>query len=391
MKKILHVITRLDRGGSPEDTLYTCLHLRRQGLECAVIYGSAELAPENLMKQAADAGVKFILAPGLVRSVSPLKDITAFLQVFSIIKREKPDIIHTHTSKAGIIGRWAAWLSNSLGLTGAKIVHSTHGHVFYGYYNRFVSSLFVLIEKFTAAITDRITVLTDNEITETLSYGIGRRGLFTVIHSGIEYRPQTSGSGLRQKLSIAQDTVIIGSAGRLDPVKGYVDFVNAAKLVLDKAWPGKIVFLLTGDGIQMPLVGKMVRELGISGNFILSGWQNNVEDYIQACDIYVQPSINEGLGKTILMAQMLGRPIVATRVQGIVSLIEHGKTGLLANPRDPADLAEKIVSLLGDPQQKKMLGENAKHWVYETDPLTGNYRFSVEQMNALYSGLYRSL
>jgi glycosyltransferase involved in cell wall biosynthesis len=433
MKKIVHIITRLDRGGSPEDTLYTCIDLRKQGYECAIIHGISELPPEALMKQASDAGVKFILAPNLVRSISPLKDLSALLKIFSILREEKPDIVHTHTSKAGIIGRWSAWFykisrnfntpSPSRGEGGDEgehdnvstpspqsspqrgeevitkrglqsrvaIIHSTHGHVFYGYYSLITSSLFILAERLTAPITDKITVLTENEIDETLKYKIGREGLFTVIHSGIEYRTVTAGADLRNKYNISPDTIVVGSAGRFDPVKGYIDLVLAAKVILSAKPLQKIVFLLTGDGSEMPVLKILIGDPAASCNFILPGWQADVEGHIQACDIYVQPSINEGLGKTILMAQMLGKPIVATKVQGIVSIIEHGKTGLLAKPANPIDLAEKISALINDKQKRLTLGENAKNWICEKDPSTGYYKFSVEQMNALYMKLYLSL
>jgi len=396
LKKILHIITRLDRGGSPEDTLYTCINLRKQGYECVIVHGISKLPPESLMREASGVGVKFILAPELGRTINPVKDLLAFIGIFSILRREKPDIVHTHTSKAGIIGRWAAWLYNLNPKSQlpnpkkAKIIHSTHGHVFYGYYNRFISLLFILAERLTANITDTITVLTENEITETLSYKVGYPDLFTVIHSGIEYRTSSAKANIRQKLGISPDAIVIGSAGRFDPVKGYVDLVTAAKIILSIKDSEKIVFLLTGDGIQMPVIKKMISG-PMAGNFILTGWQNNVEDYIQAYDIYVQPSINEGLGKTILMAQMLGRPVVATKVQGIVSLIDDNRTGLLANPHNPKDLAEKITMLINDKGKRDKLGENAKNWVFEKDPETSFYKFSVEQMNALYMKLYSRL
>ncbi|MHB9154212.1 MAG: glycosyltransferase family 4 protein [Endomicrobiales bacterium] len=388
MKKILHIITRLDRGGSSEDVLYQCIHSRDNGHECCLVYGKTDIPPVRLTADAVLKGVRLISVPSLVRGFNPVKDLHAFIRICRELAREKPDIVHTHTSKAGILGRWAAWAYRLPGGRKTKIVHSTHGHVFYGYYPRPLSLLFVAAEKAAALVTDTLIVLTGNEVAEHLLFGVGKKEQFAVVHSGITYKAAAEEHTLRRELRIPENALVVGSAGRLDPVKGYLSLVEAARCLEKERRAQRTVYLLVGDGSQRKMLENRARAYGLGDAFIFAGWRDNVEEYLSLMGIYVQPSLNEGMGKTIVTAQALGKPVVASRVQGIVSLIKDGETGLLVPPADPEALARAVRALLDDGSLRERLGEAARKSVFEAGAGTPYRRFSIEYMNHLMDDIY---
>ncbi|HCJ66910.1 MAG TPA: hypothetical protein DHV62_06175, partial [Elusimicrobia bacterium] len=274
--KIVHTITRLDKGGSSENILLTVTHLARQGYDCSLIYGKTTDPPVELIKEAETAGVKFIPIESLVRSISPVCDFLAFLRLLVLLRLLRPDLVHTHSSKAGILGRWAAWFLNLLSLITnhpyligrsperrqspiIKIIHTPHGHVFYGYYGKTISAIFVLIEKITVIITDKIIALTKGEKNESLAYGVGRAEQWEVIHSGVDLSVSPlvrlsvgSLNSTNQLIHQLTNKLIVGSVGRLDPVKGYKYFVEAIPLITQSPITNhqSLKFLIVGDGTE---------------------------------------------------------------------------------------------------------------------------------------------
>jgi glycosyltransferase involved in cell wall biosynthesis len=386
--KVLQIITRLDRGGSSESLLHHAISLRQKGETVGILYGATAAPEEELIAQARSNGVEFIPLATLVRDIRPLTDLRALAGIYRVLCAFRPDIIHTHTSKAGFLGRASAWLYRVPAARRATVIHSTHGHVFYGYYGRLLSNLFVLLEKLAAAVTDRIVVLTANEREEHLTRSIGRRDQFRVVHSGIVYEDRQQGTVLRSRLDIPENALVIGSAGRLDPVKGYLTFIEAAGILNSRQREQRLFFLLIGDGSQRSEIEDSIRRYGLTGSVTITGWVKNPDDYIANVDIYVQPSLNEGLGKTILSAQRRGKPVIATRVQGIVSLITDNATGLLVEPGKADDLALAMCRLAADPVLREHLGANARTAIEQRSPDTGYPLFSVEQMNYLFEQLY---
>lgn len=385
--KILHIITRLDRGGSAEDLIQNCIYLHNKGYINKIVCGR-NINPTYLLSELKSKNIPLINISCLNRNINLFFDLFAFLKILKLLFKEKPNIIHTRTSKAGIIGRWSAWLYKILFNKNVKIIHSTHGHVFYGYYNLFLSYLFILSEKITAYITDKIIVLTENEITECLKYGIGNKKKFQVIHSGVQYDIKLSGVSLRDQLNIKSDTLIIGSAGRLEPVKGYDFFIESAKILKDKYPDINIKYLIIGDGSQKEFLENKVKKYNLKNKFIFTGWKDNVLDYISVVDIYVQPSMNEGFGKTVILAQLLGKPVIATYVQGFISIIQNMKTGILVSSKNPLELAESIKYLIDNKNLREKLVFNAKKYVLEKNIQTNFYKFSTEYMNYLLEKLY---
>jgi glycosyltransferase involved in cell wall biosynthesis len=380
--KILYIITRLDKGGSAEHVLECCEYFeKKDDFEVILVYGGET----KLNLDFKNYYVKF-----LQREISPIKDIVAFFKILEIIIKEKPDIIHTQSSKAGIIGRWAAWLARttSYKLQATKIIHTPHGHIFYGYYGKLRTLLFLLLERLTAKITDKLVALTEGEKNESLSFGVGKEQQWVIIPSGIDYKfelrvsRKLRDSELKEKLGISKNSIVIGTVARLEPIKGIRYLVDAAKIIL--SLPSSyllpsIYFLIVGDGSERKFLEEKVKKLGIKDKFI----------FMSIMDIYVQPSVNEGMGKTIVLAELLGKPVVATNVQGIPSVVIDNETGILVPPRDSQKLAEAIVKLINDENLRTKMGENAKKWVYKI--VDGYPQFSQQRMLFLLENLYKML
>ncbi len=415
--KIVHIITRLDKGGSSENVLLTCQNLDKNKYEPVLIYGLSQ-STENKLP------IKNYRVEQLVREISPLKDIIAFLKIYKIIKKEKPDIVHTHSSKAGFIGRWSAWFYNFFSVVShhssviTKIVHTPHGHVFYGYFGKIKSMFFLLLEKITVKITDKLVALTEGEKNESLKFGVGKPNQWVVVHSGVNNPPVSpfrkgglerdfnkgglegdfNKMGIRKKdFGIPESAIVIGTVARLEPVKGVKYFIDAIKIIVaqfieqnnmpDKS--GNYKFLIVGDGSERKILEKEIEKSGLKDKVIFTGMRDDVLDLISIMDIYVQPSLNEGMGKTLVQASLFSKPIIATKVQGIPDVVIDGKTGLLVLPARPDLLAEAIVKLIKDENLRKKIGENAYQYVNEK--IDGYSRFSIERMIFLLEELYKSI
>ena len=369
--KVAHIITRLDRGGSPDNTLLTVLGHDPARYRVTLVSGLTTF-PSPLvcrLKDRPDIAVHFL--PTLVRAIRPLSDLRALWALYLLCRRERFDLVHTHTSKAGILGRWAAWLAGC-----KRLVHTPHGHVFTGYYGPVLSRLFVYVERLTAAITDTIITLTPRGIEEFLAWRIAPEEKFTVIPSGVELEgfaspsPADGGSSVRTALSLHPDEPIVGSVGRLDRVKGYDQLVEASVLVLQErpgAW-----FVVAGDGDERRTLENQAHRLGVAGRWRFLGWQEDLEPLYHSFDLSVLPSRNEGMGRAAVEAMACGRPVVATAVGGVPSVVKDGVTGLLVPPEDPKALARAILQLLEDETARRRMGEAGPQWVRE--------RFSCQAM-----------
>ncbi len=393
--KILHIITRLDKGGSAENVLLCCEYFsKKNDFEVVLIYGGKT----KLNLDFKNYYVKF-----LQREISLINDIIAFFEILKIVIKEKPDIVHTHSSKAGFIGRWATYFSSKFKVKGlkTKIVHTPHGHIFYGYYNKFITSFFVFFEMITAKITDKLIALTEGEKNESLSFGVGKKEQWVVIPSGVDYslKFRVQSSELKEKLGISKNSIIVGTVARLEPIKGIKYFVESAKVVVSFYYRylksptcyllAPIYFLIVGDGSERKFLEERVEKLGMKDRFIFTGMRDDVVDLISIMDIYVQPSINEGMGKTIVLAELLGKPVVATNVQGIPSVVIDNETGFLVPPRDPQKLANAIIKLIENKTLREKMGQSAKVWVNKI--VDGYPQFSKERMLFLLENLYKSI
>ena len=363
--KVVHIITRFDKGGSAENTFLTVQGLNKDKYEVILIRGLAEeslmgpeeaAAVERNLAEAEKSGVKVITTPELVRSIQTVNDLKALFALIYIFKDERPDIVHTHTSKAGILGRWAAFFTNI-----KIIIHTPHGHVFWGYFNKWKTACFILLERLTALITDKIIALTEQEKKDHLHFKIAPDKKFTVIHSGIDLTAfsdvQINASAMREKLGIPPEALVVGTAGRLTPIKGQKYLLEAAAEI-SKQKPD-MFFVFLGDGELAPELSQIVSSLGIK-NVMFLGWRQDVPEVMSTFDIFVLPSLNEGMGKVLVEAMALGKPIVASNVGGIPDLVTHNRNGLLVPPADVEGLAYGINVLLHDPLKRKEMSNRGK-------------------------------
>lgn len=380
-RAIVHIITRLDKGGSAENVLITCDRLAATGrYEATLICGKTEFSAGN-------SSCTTVVVPSLVRSISPFNDMKAFWSVYRALRNLRADIVHTHSSKAGFIGRWAAWLAGV-----RTIVHTPHGHVFYGYeFSAFTSFIYLILERICVPITDRLVGLTNGEMNESISYGVGKAGKWSVIHSGVDYPALPSGTRARMRSSfgIQPGDIVVGTVARLEHVKGVIHLIHAAAGFCTRSRSPKVVCLIVGDGKERSAIEKVIDEHGIRDKVICTGMRNDVFELMSAMDIYVQPSLNEGMGKTIIQAQSVGLPVVGSRVQGIPDALQENLTGLLVPPADPDAIRAAVERLIDNAALRQQMGAAAAAWVNES--IDGHKRFSVDRMVHLLDKLYVSL
>jgi glycosyltransferase involved in cell wall biosynthesis len=387
LNKILHIITRLDRGGSAENTLLTCLGLVEK-YELVLVHGLSlesnmtDLEKETVdsrIKNAMERGVNVIPFPSLVRRISPLQDLRALFYLWRLIMREKPDMIHTHTSKAGILGRWAAWLARV-----PIIVHTAHGHVFYGHFGPLASRFFVLLERFMALTTDRMIALTEGERNDYITFSVSRPDKILTIHSGVEIddylSAQVNVEEKRESLEISTKGPVVGTVGWLLPIKGPMHLLNAMESVWMDYPETTLIFVGKGD-LEEELRSK-AWQMGVSDRVKFLGWRDDIPEIMQILDVFVLPSLNEGMGRVLAEAMAAGKPVIASHVGGIPDLVKPGQNGFLVEPGDVSGLSRAITRLLSDKKIRDEMGRKGREMCQD---------FSVEKMIEKIDVMYASL
>jgi glycosyltransferase involved in cell wall biosynthesis len=383
-KKVVHIITRLDHGGSARETVQTVLGHDRSRFHVSLAFGRPETTTADdaaLLKadlhQLDQAGVSVFQVPPLAREINPLLDAWATVSLWRLLRSVQPEVVHTHTSKAGALGRVAAWLAGI-----PVVVHTPHGHVFYGYYGWFLSTLFCYAERLLARLTDRIVTLTDRGAQEHVQNKIAGPLKFVTIQGGIDLAQvrsvQVDPAVKRKELGLPPEGPIIGTVGRLVPIKGHTWLLRAVPRVLAE-FP-QVCVVLIGDGPMQDELKELAAELGISPHVVFLGTRPDIPECLAALDLFVLPSLNEGMGRVLLEAMAVGCPVVATRVGGIPDIVVDGTTGLLVSPRDDRALAEAILTLLRDRSQRASYGEAARRQV--------DARFDVKTMVRNIERLY---
>lgn len=370
--RVLHVITRLVVGGAQENTLLTVRELQARGYEVELAAGP-ETGPEGALP--VPEGIVFHAIPTLVREIRPLADLRALWDLYRLMRRGY-DVVHTHTSKAGVLGRVAARLARV-----PLLVHTPHGHVYHGYGGKLRSRLFVWVERVLGRWTDVLVALTESERREHLAEKVGRAEQWCVIPSGVEIERYRKPTALRRSdLGVPDRSFVVGCVARLVPVKGIEDAITATAQLVDRTPPVHLV--LVGDGPQRAACQKLAGQLGLQERVHFLGLRRDVPDLLPLFDLLVLPSRNEGMGRVLVEAQAAGVPVVATRVGGVPDLVSEGETGRLVPPGDPAALAAAIRSLAGDRATVARMRNAARARVAES--------LSAEAMVASLEAVYRS-
>jgi glycosyltransferase involved in cell wall biosynthesis len=357
--RALHVITRLTLGGSSESTVAQVLALGRAGYDCRLAVGVAESEPSTLA-DARRRGCPVIPVAALGRRLSPSRDLAALLTLLRLVRRERPMILHTHTSKAGFTGRLAARLAGV-----PIVIHQPHGHIFYGYYGAVGSALFVRIERLAARWADRIVTLTERGSHEHLVRGIGRREQFVAIPSGVPtaaLRAGAPGPGrARARLGIAGGALVIAGAGRLVRVKGFDLLLAALPRVLSELTDAHVV--LVGDGPEREALQAQATRLGVADRVVFAGAVRSageVLEHLAAADVCAAPSRNEGMGRALVEAMALGLPVVGAAVGGIPDVVGSDEAGRLVPAGDAEALAAALIELGLDAPLRRRLGDAAR-------------------------------
>lgn len=383
-RSVAHIITRLDRGGSPQNTLLTVLGLDPSLYRATLITGLTT-APTPMMNRLLDRrDIDLIFVPSLIRPLSPVSDLRALWALYRICRRGEFDMVHTHGSKAGIIGRWAAWLAGC-----RLLVHTCHGSVFSGYAGRLFSRLFVYAERLTARITQQIITLTPEGAEEFLAFDIAPEEKFASIPSGVEVErfspPAEHDKALaRQKMGLPREGPIVGSVGRLDWIKGYDLLVEASALVLRKR--PDVLFAVAGDGHEREALEELTRRLRVAHRWRFLGWRDELELIYKAFDLSVLPSRNEGMGRTAVEAMACGLPVVATAVGGLPYVVEDGVTGLLVKPDSPRALAGAILKFIEDEAALRRMGLAGPKRARERF----SHRMMLDDIHRIYARLFNA-
>jgi glycosyltransferase involved in cell wall biosynthesis len=377
--KVFHVITKLELGGAQKVTLMTLERLPRDRYEVGLASG-----PEGLLVDWANRipDLKRVWLPSLVREVRPLQDLTAFLTLFRLFRREKPQVVHTHSAKAGILGRWAAKLAGV-----PFIFHTAHGFGFNDTQRPAVRGFYVWLERLTAKITTRFVVVSFANAEKAEQSKILRRGEWLLCRDAISVSEFMQPGPRRAKLpewKIPDDEFVVGMIACLKPQKSPVDFVDVAAHVLKRNT--RAHFVLAGDGELRPDVEKRIQEHGIGSHFTLLGWQTDMPEVYRNLDVVVLTSLWEGLPCVFSEAMAGELPLVATNVDGAREAIVHGENGFLHEPHDVEGMAESVIRLLEDSELRQTMGKHGKSRVMEFDIST-----SVANLESAYRDCLSSL
>lgn len=402
--KILRIIARLNVGGPARHVVWLTDELAKYGDDTLLIAGSVPDGEEDMSYFADQHGVRPYYISEMSRELS-LRDAICIYKVLCEIRRFRPDVIHTHTAKAGAVGRAAALISRGVDLitfqSGRRpaVVHTFHGHVFHGYYGRLKSWLFVVIERLLARLaTDAIIVISDSQFREIHGqYAIGRKDQFRIVPLGIDLdsficEPATRGAA-RSELGIADEEIAIAFFGRLTAIKNLPMFLQAAQYFIKSSDAPQAKFFIVGDGSERGRLEEMCEDLGIAESVDFLGAREDVARLFSAFDIIGLTSLNEGTPLSILEAMAAGRPVISTLVGGVSDLLGDEvetignlsvrQRGVGVPSRDARAFAKGLLYLANDEKLRQKLAKNASEFVTLK---YGKHRL-VDDIRKLYSEL----
>jgi glycosyltransferase involved in cell wall biosynthesis len=364
--RVIHIITKLELGGAQQNTLYTVEHLDRSRFSVALWSGEGGILDEEAEKI---GDVDFVVVPELVREVRPERDFMALAQLSTMLKDEvkrsgAPVIVHTHSSKAGVLGRLAARRARV-----PAVVHTFHGFGFNDFQAWPVRRAYILAERLAGRVTDRFIAVSRANLETAVGLKIARREKIRVIRSGIkiaefERRPFDARAKKRE-LGLDPDRPLALMVACMKPQKGPVDFVRAAALALGAA--PRAQFAVAGDGELRPEMERAVAEAGLAERFKLLGWRRDVAELMWSADALVLTSLWEGLPRVYPQAMAAGLAIVGTRVDGAAEAVSDGENGWLLAPHDVPGIAARIAEFLNDPARARAMGEKGRARLAEFD------------------------
>ena len=379
--RVLHVIARLNIGGTASHVILLTQLLSTPRFAPLLVAGQVSPAEGDMSYLAAEKGVTPYIIPELGREIRWQDDVIVLWKFYRLMRAQRPTIVHTHTAKAGLLGRVAAKLAGV-----PIIVHTFHGHVFHSYFSPRKTQLFLWLERLLGKLTDAIITVSPQQRAEILAYGIGAPDKVRAIDLGLELEQFVDRRGprgkFRQELGIGADVPLIGIVARLVPVKGHAYFLAAAQQVLAQFADAE--FVIIGDGELRGALEQQADVSGIRPHVHFTGFRRDLADIYADLDVVVLSSLNEGLPVSLIEAMAAGKPVVAAQVGGVRDLVAHEKTGLLVPPKDSLALAQGISRMLSLPLQARVaMGQAGRASVYP------KYQINtlVENVEALYEEL----
>lgn len=378
--RVLRIIARLNVGGPALHTTLLTERLDPRRYDARLVAGVEAPTEGNYLALHGTALERLTLLPALGREVSGATDPVVLAQLVRLMRRVRPHVVHTHTAKAGALGRLAARLAGV-----PVVLHTYHGHVFHGYFPPRRTRVFLAIERALARLTDCLLAVSATVRDELLALGVGQPARFRVMPLGLDLDRYGTVEALRGKLraelGLPADAPVVTIVARLVPIKAHEVFLRAARLV-QAALPGS-QFLVVGDGERRAPLEALAADLGLAGSIHFLGWRRDLEHVYADSWVVALTSRNEGSPVSLIEAMAAERPVVATRVGGVPDLVEDGLTGRLVPPDDPAALADALVGLLGDGPRRQALGQAARRRVVPA--------FAAERLVAGMQGLYEEL
>lgn len=379
--RILQVITKLELGGAQQHAIHVSRRLSEMGFDVTLAAGPGGLLDED----AARGPFRHVVIDDLVREVSPLRDARALAALVRLVRRTKPDVVHSNSSKAGVLGRIAGRLGGA-----RAVVHTVHGWSFSENHPRAARLVYRNVERLLAPWTDHFVSVSARDLETGRALGLVREGRGSVIRSGVDldaFAPDGPGrpgrAERRAEWGVLDEDVVVVNLSCLKPQKAPLDFVAAAAAALRES--PRLFFVLVGDGELRPAVEEAVARAGIGDRFVLAGWRDDVPELLRGADVFALTSLWEGLPRAVVQARLAGLPVVATTVNGIPEAVEDGRTGFLVAPGDVEGTASLLARLGRDVELRRSLRRAA------LDSPDFRREFDQEEMVRRHAELYRRL
>jgi glycosyltransferase involved in cell wall biosynthesis len=381
--RVAHVITRMILGGAQENTLHTCDHLNRSAEWDVLLITGPPLGPEGeLLSEVERLGIPCVVVDSLRREIDPLLDVAATCRLAGLLRRFRPAIVQTHSSKAGILGRTAASLARV-----PVVVHTVEGLPFHRYASPLANACYIAAERAVAPITDHTVCVAEAMVRQATQAGIRPRGGYSVIYSGMDVdayaRAGAERAGVRARYGFGPDDVVIGKVARLFELKGHEYVLRAAPRIVAECPAAR--FLFVGDGALRGHLERVTADAGLADRVVFAGLvpPEEVPAMVSAMDVVVHASLREGLARALVQGLLCEKPVVTYGLDGAPEVIIDGVTGRLVPPESVDELAEAVIDVIRHPEQAQAMAAEGRRRFAD--------RFRIETMVGETEALYRRL
>ncbi|WP_413852565.1 glycosyltransferase family 4 protein [Candidatus Ruminimicrobium bovinum] len=372
-KKVAVIITKLELGGAQKVAIALCEKINKELFDTFMICGCDGILSDEVKQQN-----KVYFVKNLIREINPIKDLKAAISIYKILKKEKPDVIHTHSSKAGILGRVCGWLAGI-----PVIIHTTHGFSFNDTQSFFKKNLFIFLERFCAIFSTYLIFISKENIDKGIKNKIGKQDKYKFIRLGIDIDnfKNFQNPSLRRELNLSNDDILVTTIGPFKPQKNLPDFIKVANKISKEHKNFK--FVMVGDGTLRPEFESLIEKYNIKENIFLLGWRRDIANVLHSSDFFVMTSLWEGLPISTIEAMTCGLAPIVNAVDGQKEIVKDGINGFLIPPYNIDETCYKILYLAENPEIKSKMEREAKNSIDETYGI----EYMIKQHELLYNAL----